>query len=415
MLGAYRRGLAAVRADRLVADALTMRAAELDLPIGPARAGSVTVCALGKAAVAMARGVASVLGPALAGGIAVTKDEPTAWAPSGVQVVRGGHPVPDLRSRLAAEAVLARVASVPTGDTIVVCVSGGASSLCAAPVPPMTQEELERRVRNLVAAGAPIAAINEERRRFLQLADGRLARAAVGRCIVTLVLADVMPSPTANPTRTPNSAGPDLFGVELARVVGSGPTLGPDGPVGPVVVVGGPATFAQALRAACGSRGNLARALTLDLSVASEVAAQRIVDAAHDASDGAWLCGVGEPTVTLPQGASGPAAGSGGRAQHVALLIAERLDGDTSGAAVLVAASDGSDGTTEAAGAVVDGSTVRRARRAGVDAEAARLAFASRSFHRAAGALIATGPTGTNLLDGVVVVPGFLRRQWCHP
>ncbi|MBI5480175.1 MAG: hypothetical protein HY906_15015 [Deltaproteobacteria bacterium] len=119
---------------------------------------------------------------------------------------------------------------------------------------------------------------------------------------------------------------------------------------------------------------------------------------ARGAPAGALLIGGGEPTVSLPRG-----AGRGGRSQHLALLLARALQG--TGASFLAAGSDGTDGPTDAAGAVVTGATWDAARARGLGPEAALARFDTHALHAALATLVETGPTGTNLLDLHLLAP----------
>lgn len=323
--------------------------------------------AIGKAALAMARGIGPV-----EHGIVVA---PVAGdAPSGWHVIVGSHPIPDERSVVAGRAVLALIESASPSDEVVVAISGGASALCE--VPRVSLEELARRTRSVMASGADIAELNRLRTTLSLIKGGQLARRCPGR-ILTLIASDVV--------------GDDV------AVIGSGPTVAPERPADRTILVASIRGFAADIAARLGAQ-LVEPALTGDVSAVAD----RLDTAAPCPADPASArVAYGEPTLTVPAG-----AGEGGRAQQLALELARRFRGTDR--AALVVGSDGMDGPPPAsrpppAGAFVDGLTWDAMLAVGIDpARAIERRDAGPALH-AIGALVITGPTGINHADVVLL------------
>jgi hydroxypyruvate reductase len=317
--------------------------------------------AVGKAALAMARGVGPV-----ARGLVITNALDGRGVPTGWTIRIASHPVPDASSVEAGLAALALVESAGEDDTILALVSGGASSLLEVPAPGVTLDELVRRTTELARRGAPIAELNALRTELSAVKGGKLADRALVP-VVTLVVSDVI--------------GDD------PRVVGSGPTVGTRRRA---IVVAPMELFGEEVVRALGLRGIEARRGASP--IAGDVAAVADSLAALREPTVAW----GEPTVTLPA-----VPGTGGRAQQLALELARRLRGTDRSA--LVAGSDGIDGASRAAGAYVDGTTWDAIAAAGTSPDDALARCDAGTALEAVGALFVTGPTGVNHADVVIV------------
>ncbi len=333
--------------------------------------------AIGKAALAMARG----LGP-VARGVAVTNADDGLPVPRGWHVTVASHPEPDARSLAAGDEVIDLVASATDRDLIVALVSGGASALVERLLPGVTLDGFRAEIRAVMASGAPIRELNRARTARSAIKGGKLAAMAVAP-IVTLAISDVV-------------------GDELA-VIGSGPTiLAPMRAGDEAVVIAGLDRFAKAVAAGLGRRSwplldNPAFRNVDDVPITGDVAAAADRWAAHVGV----RIGFGEPTVQLP-----PDHGDGGRAQQLALELAWRLRGTQRSA--LVAGSDGIDGPPPRgrpapAGAFVDGTTWGAIFAAGVDPDRALVRRDAGTALAAAGALFITGPTGINHADVVII------------
>jgi len=415
--------------------------AGLEIPSSAA----VWIIALGKAAHAMAAGAVEGLADAgrePEGGVIVAPE--MAAAPHDrLRVVVGDHPIPGARSAAAAEAIGEIAASIRHGDHVVVLVSGGGTSLAAAPAadaPGFTQADLAQLYDALVTSGADIVAMNAVRKRFARWTGGRLAvalRAAWVHCLVVSdVSGDDVASISAGPcvgdsltapvlvanlertglwTRLPDAARAHLAAV--AR--GDAPeTPKPDDPAFAhvatrVIVSNGHAVAAAAAAAQASGIDQVTvveSALAGEASIAgvrlaSELMARQKRARGADARSMRCVIWGGETTVTFPAaGAANPEA-LGGRNQELALAAARSLaDGGEQMAriAILAAGTDGRDGPTDAAGAVVDGETWAAVVAGGRDPAGDLAAHAAYRALDAAGALVRTGHTGTNVMDIVI-------------
>lgn len=336
---------------------------------GAARLG---LFAVGKAAAGMARGAAVRETASL---VILPRGYPDD-AGAGRQILYAAHPDPDGASVTAAKEAVRFFRGFGRQDVILCLVSGGASSLLCLPRPGLSLPEKRRRVSRLSASGASIVALNRLRTSLSAVKGGRLGRQTAAR-LVTLILSDV-------PGDTPS-------------LVGSGPTVrGRRSDL--VEVVGRNRTGLLAARREAERRGLWPRVLSSEIAGEAREAGARLGAAAARLTPGAVLLAGGEATVTLGSGYS--RGGRGGRCLELALAAAIALDG-TDGIVLLAASSDGRDGSSAAAGAVVDGTTIASARRAGLDPISVFSRHDTEDFFRRAGGLIVSGPTGTNVRDWV--------------
>jgi hydroxypyruvate reductase len=353
----------------------------------------------------------------------------------GLRVVRGDHPEPGPGSLAAAEALGEAAARVAPDDEVWVLLSGGASSLLAAPVAGLAPGELTAIYRRLLGSGLDITAMNRIRKRFSRWGGGRLAAALAPARVLVFVVSDVIgddlasiasgpcvpdPSTAADVRRSLEEAGlwnrlPDAA-RRLVLAAESGKTAETPKP--------GDQAFARVtLELIASNRLALEAAArrAAELGLATEVAETPLAGEAWatGASVAATLlqhCGRrdipqpatptrcliwgGETTVTL--GDAPP--GLGGRCQELALAAARTMDGAGPGIALLAAGTDGRDGPTDAAGAIVDGETWRAAAALGRDPARDLAAHDAYRSLEAAGALLKVGLTGTNVMDVVIGV-----------
>ncbi len=408
--------MAAVEPERLVRELLERQPAVLP------GAGPVRLAAIGKAALAMARGAAAALGERLAGGIAVTVPSGGGSAPPGVETVAGGHPVPDEGSVAGGRALVELARGLEPEEALLCLVSGGGSALVALPSEGVSLADLQATTDALLRAGATIGELNAVRKHLDRLKGGRLARAAAPAPVLALVLSDVVGDPLDVIASGPVSPDPTTFteawavlerrGVlervpaavrdELARGARGEREESPK-PGDPcfervrVEIVGNNRLAAEAAVAEGARRGYAARLLTTTLTGEARHAGGALAALALALRPPSCLVAAGETTVTVT------GSGRGGRNQELALGAALALDG-RDGVLVASAGTDGIDGPTDAAGAVVDGATVARARELGLDPRRALADNDAYSFFRALGDLIVTGPTGTNVMDVQVVL-----------
>lgn len=422
LLDLFRAALRAVDPERLVAGAVERTAAGARIAGRPAGTALV-VLAAGKAAAPMARAAAVRLGPLIRRGLVVTAEGGELPVP-GLAVRTAGHPIPDARSQAAAEEALRLVGGLGAGESLLVLLSGGASALLGGPVADLTLADLVRTTRALYGAGVDIEALNTVRKHLGAAAGGRLARAAAGLPIHLLALSDVPGDRLDLLASGPFHPDPTTFADarEVIRRAGVEAEVGPrvlafleagmrgereetPGPGDPCFarlsarVLGGSGHALAAAERVAREAGLEAVRVTGELRGEARVVGERLAALALAVRRGRvprLLTAAGETTVTVR------GAGLGGRSQELALSAALRLAG-REGVELLAAGTDGIDGPTPAAGARVDGRTVPRARALGLRPDAALEANDSHPLLAAAGALVVTGPTRTNVRDLVLV------------
>lgn len=417
-----------------VAPEPALRSALAALPAHPAH--PLHIVALGKAAHPMAETAVATLrewGLAPAGGVVIAPEPRPAPHPA-LHVAVGDHPVPGVRSRAASLALGQAVRAVQRGDEAWVLLSGGATSLVAAPIDGIGVDDLEWLFAHVVRSGLDIHATNRIRKRFARWGAGRLAVALDGAAIRLFVVSDVVgddllaigsgpcvPDPsTAAEVRaalegTPLWADlPAALRTHLAQVEsGKLPeTPKPEAPVfdsvtGTVISSNRTAVLGAARQAedlgfetVVNSKPLVGPAAAAGRKVAEWVLTRPAIARTDDARPWCMIWG-GETTVDL----TGP-HGRGGRCQELALAAAERLAGAGSrpGLRVLALGTDGRDGPTDAAGGVVDAETWGKIRAAGIDPAAALAGHDAYPALDAAGALVKLGLTGTNVMDVVIAL-----------
>lgn len=386
------------------------RAVALDLVAGRG-ASTVHLAGAGKAAGQMARGVALGIGVPIQSGLVVTKDGAfEGFAPAGVAIRFAGHPSPDPRSAAAGLALVDWLGRRRADDLVVFVLSGGASSLLAAPAAGLTLDDLRRTNDALVASGLAIDDINRVRKQLTRTSAGRLAREARAR-VEVLVLSDVVSGDLAQVGSGPflaDAATPaealallaDVDGVPatVRRFLASPPPESRPPRAGDPVftrvrhrVLASPPSLLEAAAEAAAEAGYRDIVHLAPTTESLAEVAKRLAAAAANLPPQSIVVGGGEPSLALPA-----EPGRGGRNQQLALCMAKSIS-DTR-LRFLALGSDGSDGPTDAAGAVVDGASWARLKAIGDPDDALARADAYPLLD-AAGLLLRTGPTGTNLCD----------------
>jgi hydroxypyruvate reductase len=399
--------------------------------------GPVHGLGIGKAAIPMMDALAERI--PLSSGLAVTKFA-SGLSPSTslrtsrelYAVIEGGHPIPDARSLHAGERVLDFVSSLREEDTLVCLISGGGSALVTAPYVPL--EDLQRLTSLLLSSGARIDEINTLRRHLDRIKGGGLARATKAK-IVSLILSDVIGNPleaiASGPTApdattredalqildkyfpasttksrrdTPALAG-GARGESLDSVTqclrGSKEleTLKSNDPRFSLVqniIIGDNGLAARAALEQAQLEGFYAEILTNEMQgeareVGNELAHHLRVSISNKTRPFCLIAG-GETTVTIRGN------GKGGRNQELALAAVDELAG-LNGVMLIALATDGDDGPTDAAGAVVTGESARRAESLGLGAADHLSRNDAYSFFHALSDLLKPGPSGTNVND----------------
>lgn len=393
----------------------------------------VHLLAVGKAAVPMAQRSLEILGARLAAGFVIAPHEQAATRklPRELRLLEAGHPIPDRSGLEAAEEVERFLRGMRPGNKLIILLSGGASALLAAPAPDISLDELQAATQLLLRSGATIQDLNAIRKHMDRLKGGQLVRLARAVPIMTLILSDVIGDRldiiASGPTVPDPSTYSECWGIlERYRLVGRMPAgivknlkSGVEGRL-PETPKPGDAIFKNVSNTIIGSNRLAADAAlaeasrlgynSLLLSTFSEGEARDLGVQAAAIGKGlhyrdtpiprpACIVAGGETTVTVT------GKGKGGRNQELALSAAIWLEGvpDT---ALMAFATDGIDGPTDAAGAIVDGETVATARRAGLDAQSHLADNDAYALLKVAGALIFSGPTNTNVNDLLVILAG---------
>ncbi len=371
----------------------------------------VFVIALGKAAPGMARAAAEILGDRIEAGIVTTLAPLVLTLPDCMQVVHAGHPLPDAGSLLAGQAALDLARRARAGDLVLALISGGGSAMAESLVPGLDLEDVRRLTGILLHAGVPITAINLVRSELSLLKAGGLAHAAAPAQVAGLLLSDVVGddprSIASGPTLPPASLPPagertlrrlgcwELAPPAVRAALTNYVARPPDMPRPHNVVIARNRDMLHAVAAEARSIGFRVRTLTTAMQGEAHTVGLRLGRRLVSAAPPACLLAGGETTVTIRRG------GRGGRNQELALGAALALDGHAR-CALVALASDGTDGPTDAAGACVDGETAGRARGLGLDLRRAASEHDAYPLLDRLGALLRTGPTGTNLNDLVI-------------
>ncbi|MGH8250814.1 MAG: DUF4147 domain-containing protein [Steroidobacteraceae bacterium] len=372
LLELFRAALAAVDGRRRVRAALG----------ADRESGAVSVLAIGKAAASMTQGALDALGTRLQRGLVVA---PEGSLPlellrhPGLRCLESAHPLPDQRSLDAGQAALGFAAATRPGSRVLLLISGGASALIEVPAPGVTLAQLRELYRRAQAEALDIEALNARRRALSSIKGGKLSSLFRDCRVEGLMISDV-----------PRD-DPEVLGSGLLAAPGLRTTL-----------VGSMDDALDAVVRAASARGLTVSRAAARLQGDAEAAALHIC---HELAVGAANLQVwgGETVVRLPA-----EPGRGGRCQHLAVAAALAIAGHPA-LLLLAAGTDGRDGASEDAGAIVDGATLERALDCGFEPAAALAAADTGSLLEAAGDLVHTGRTGTNVGDvvlGLRLAPG---------
>ena len=381
----------------------------------------------GKASGAMAVALERQLGARVEGGLVVVTDG-QAWKTKRIQLIEARHPVPDYHSEQAARRMVRLLESLSKRDLVLMVLSGGASSLLAAPAAGLTLKEKQLTTRLLLRSGATIQEINTVRKHLSGIKGGRLAN-ATSATVISLILSDVPGDDPATVGSGPVAPDPstfadakrvlDAYGIRnriplaVRRHVDHG-VRGriPDTPKPCEAlfsriqhhVIGNNRAAIECMAKRARALGLRPLILTTTLSgEAREIGklfgnlAREMRVSGNPIKPPACLLAGGELTVTVK------GKGTGGRAQEFALAAAPSIAG-LSRVFVAGFGTDGIDGPTTAAGAVVDGRTISRAKQKGISFEAALLENDSHGFFDRVGGHVVTGPTRTNVNDVYMIL-----------
>jgi len=432
-LGIFRAALAAADPQRAVLNHLRIEGGRLiagrrRYPLNGFR--RILVAGAGKASAPMAKALEDLLGTRITTGSINTKYGHGARLRR-IQVVECGHPVPDSNG-LAGTGRLMEIARSAGRDDLLICpISGGASALTPAPPPPVTLSDMQRTTELLLRSGADIHEINTVRKHLSAFQGGELARMAAPATVLSLLLSDVIGddldvigSGPSVPDRSTFAGTVDTLqrrGIwkSVPSRVRARLAQGCAGAIPETPKPGDPAfrkvhnIVVGSNRLAIAAGAKKARELgyrTLVLSSVMEgesrevagvhaAIAKEILASGNPLRAPACIISGGETTVTLH------GRGKGGRNQEFALAGAAGIEG-LKDVILLSGGTDGTDGPTDAAGAMATGDTLRRAEALGLDWRAFLNRNDSYHFFEPLGGLIRTGPTRTNVMDVRILLVG---------
>lgn len=381
--------------------------------------GRTVVVGAGKASAAMARALEGAW-PGPLEGLVVTRYGHAVGCER-IRIVEAAHPVPDAAGLAAAEGILDAVRGLTPDDLVIALISGGGSSLLTLPAPGLTLADKQAVNRALLQSGAAIGEMNCVRKHLSGIKGGRLAAAAAPAPVVTLAISDVPgddPSVVASGPTVPDAStrAEALAILDRYRIDNAAARRRLEDPACETPKAGDPA-FARAetrliatpmmsLRAAAAAaRGAGYRALILGDAIEGEAREVGIVHAGiarsvlvqgEPAAAPLVILSGGETTVTV--GPEGRTAGKGGRNAEFLLGLALALQGEA-GVAALACDTDGIDGSEHNAGAMLFPDTLDRIRARGLDPRALLDRNQAFTAFEAAGDLVVTGPTLTNVND----------------
>jgi len=383
----------------------------------------IIIVGAGKAAASMSAALEGVLGPYLTEGIITTKYG-HGCALKGVSVTEAGHPIPDEAGARCSRRILDLLEGVGERDLVLCVISGGGSALLPMPIGGISLDDKQKTTQALLDCGADIHEINTIRKHISGIKGGRLAMAAFPATLVTLVLSDVIGDDldviASGPTVPDRSTFADC--MEIVDKYDLGERLPPsvvaylkNGVQGRetetpkpedrvfdralALIIGSCALSVFAAKEKAVELGYNAIILssciegeTREVAKVHAAIAREIQRSGNPVPAPGCIISGGETTVTIR------GDGLGGRNMEFVLAAAIEIDG-LGGVTLLSGGTDGTDGPTDAAGAIADGSTVSSARDRGIDA--ARYLRNNDSYHffEATGDLLITGPTMTNVMD----------------
>jgi len=391
---------------------------------------AVYVIGAGKASAAMARPIEEILGDRLKGGIINVKygySVPLEF----IEVNEAGHPVPDEAGLKGTRRIVKLLQSTGEGDLVIALISGGGSALLPYPVESLTLKDKQQVTSYLIECGASIQEINTVRKHISRVKGGKLAKLAYPSPLISLILSDVIGDDESNVASGPTVPDESTFLDCLHILEKYGISRKIPSSVLEFIRRGiqdkvnetpkpGEVAFSHARNITVGSNVQAVEAArekaeglgynTMIISSfikgeAREIAkvyaaiAREIISSGKPVNMPACVISGGETTVTL-QG-----KGLGGRNQEFALAAAIEIGG-LKNVTIFSAGTDGIDGLTEAAGAIVDGTTLRRAELLGLDADNYLKENDSYHFFKPLGDLIITGPTCTNVMDLMLIIVG---------
>ena len=385
---------------------------------------NIYLIGFGKAAASMAKGVEQVIGNCLTSGIVIVKYGHLDSLSSKIKIIEAAHPVPDKSGIEGAKEIVEFVSTKTEKDLIVCVISGGGSALFPLPAENISLKEKQKTTELLLSCGADIKEINTVRKHISQVKGGQLARLAQPATLATLVLSDVIGDPldsiASGPTVPDSSTYQDCMAIfqkyELSNQI-------PDSVINHInaglennivdtpqkndpafsktynIIVGNNLEAVVAAKKCAEELGynvlilsTLIEGETKDVAYVHAAIAKEIVKSGNPIQKPACIISGGETTVTIK------GKGLGGRNQEFVLAAATEIH-NFGNIVILSAGTDGTDGPTDAAGAIADQFTILRATELKVNAKKYLKNNDSYNFFKKLNDLIITGPTNTNVMD----------------
>lgn len=379
----------------------------------------------GKASAAMAQALEAILGKRVVAGQIITKYG-HALPLKFIEITEAGHPIPDENGILGTKGILSIVKKAQKDDLIICLISGGGSALLTDVPDRCTLEDLKELNSLLLRTGASIAEINCIRKHLSKVKGGFLSKAAFPATLVSLILSDVIGNPLEAIASGPTAPDPTTFAdaisiidhynirdrmpTQLYNVLQDGidnkreETLKEGDEMlnrTTNLIIGTNILALETAKEKACSFGYISRIvadkLDSDIAIVAEYIIENITRNRNSTHKKTCLLFGGEPVVEVK------GRGLGGRNQHLTLIMANMLKG-LSGVTMMSGGTDGSDGPTDAAGAVVDSETSQKATLLGLDIEEYIENCDAYHFFKQEGGLIKTGPTQTNVMDLMVVL-----------
>ena len=380
----------------------------------------IYVVSVGKAAYGMSEAMDKIIGQYVSKGIVLTKHLPEACSlPAKYKLMQGGHPIPTKASAAGAEAILELLDSTEEEDLVIFLISGGGSALMTKPAGKLSLETLQTFSKGILSCGADIKEFNTLRKHLDEVKGGRLALHAAPADQITIILSDVVGSPPETIASGPTVPDPTTyqdaldiydsyantakFPEQIREVLESGvnqelpETLKDESRTGHVYILASNRTAAYAAAAQGRIYGLNSRVLNTHLTgEASEVGTLLPSFFSELEKPGLLVFG-GETTVHIKGN------GLGGRNLETALASVRPM-ADWEGCTLVTFATDGEDGPTDAAGAIVTSETFSQAVKTDCDPDAFLHASDSYHFFEKVGGLLQPGSTGTNVNDLVFLI-----------
>jgi glycerate 2-kinase len=379
--------------------------------------GKVVVVAIGKAGYTMAKAAKEVLKDKVTKGVVVTKYDHIEAPIDGFEMIEAGHPVPDDNSILGTKKAIEAVSGLTENDTVIFLISGGGSALFEKPGKGITLEDIKGVTKDLLACGADIVEINTIRKHLSDVKGGKFAVYCKPAKVYSVVLSDVigdrLDSIASGPAYADSSTCEDVnyilnkyqlkfderimnaLKIETPKTVDNVET----------VITGSVAELCKAAAKECERLGYRPYVISSTLECEAKEAGKFLASMAREIRKEEKY-GIKAPCAVIAGGETVVRIvgdGLGGRNQEIALSAALGIDG-LEETAVFSVGSDGTDGPTDAAGGIVDGTTNDRLKEMGISIEEVLLKNDSYHALEKSGDLVITGPTGTNVNDLMVLL-----------